>query len=277
MHPDARPDLLKKLCGTPVAVAVTRWDYFPALLGEPVAAVVAEFEARGLVRHSTLEERLAAGLTVARLKELLRARGASTRGKKADLLRELLKVERLEALEPFAAEPVFILTPAGQAEVERYLERRTRCRDAVREQIRIYVAEGKLRAAATVASAFHRAELFPPGINMDWSQPFLPRDVELLVESGHLEAAVANLMCDPIAEGDIDAVHEAACRRGLEELRHARAAGVKLAVVILQGRPCLICGGIPQRYSWEDLDAGRVPRLPLHAGCLCSYSSEVLE
>ena len=128
-----------------------------------------------------------------------------------------------------------------------------------------------------MAAAFHSAELFPPGINVDWSQPFLPRDVELLVEAEHREAAVAMLMCDPIAEGDLDAVKAAMCERQIEELRRAHAAGVKLAVVILPGHPCPICGDTPRRYSWEDLEAGRVPRLPLHAGCACCYSPEVLE
>ena len=112
---------------------------------------------------------------------------------------------------------------------------------------------------------------------MDWTQPFLLRDVEMLVQAGHPDAAVAKVMCDPIAEGDLDAVGEAACQQQLEEMRRARAAGVKLAVVILPGHPCPTCGEAPRRYSWEDLEAGRVPRLPLHAGCTCCYSSEVLE
>lgn len=277
MHPDARPDLLKKLRGTPVAAVASRWDYFSALLGASVSAVVAEFEAQALVRHTTLEQRLAAGLTMARLKDLLRERGTSTRGKKADLVRELMRVERPEALEPLAAEPSYALTPAGQAAVDQYLERRKWCRDAVREEIRAHVVAGDLRSAASVASAFHGAELFPPGINVDWTQPFLLRDVELLVQAGHPDAAVAKLMCDPIGEGDLGAISEAACQQQLEEMRRARAAGVKLAVVILPGRACPTCGETPRRYSWDDLEAGRVPHLPLHAGCTCCYSPEVLE
>lgn len=260
-----------------MAEAAARWGYFGELLGRPVSAAISEFLERGLLRPATLAERLEGALERPDLRALLETCGARKDSGKAARVAMLLGRFPAERLERLAEAPWLVLTDAGCVEVARYLQALDARRDAARDRVRAHVLARDVETAAIVAAAFHSSELFPPAIHLEWKGPVLAPEAERLAGAGRIDAAVAVLMCEPVAAADLDAYRAALAERSLGEMRRAHAAGACLAVRILPGRPCPMCGDVVRRFTWEDLEAGRVPRLPLHPGCSCSYCPEVLE
>lgn len=142
----------------------------------------------------------------------------------------------------------------------------------IRDNARLILqAKGLARAAEWIAKEYARQKR--PGLGFDWKDGHpSTREAEILVGWGETETALTSLLCQTPSDAELPAIRRAQCQRQLEDLLRSRTREWNLGLGILpSGRACATCGTEHVRYSWAEYDSGKVPTLPRHEGCACSY------
>jgi hypothetical protein len=144
-------------------------DEWLAALSEPISAAISGFVSKGLLLQASTDETLALVLKVPELKEKLRQLGQPVSGKKADLATRLAESAPSLAVSLAKDLNVFKTTDQGNQLVADFLAASQTNRMIMEEALIDLITRGQFRNAVTTMASFEASQVFPRGMNVDWT------------------------------------------------------------------------------------------------------------
>lgn len=262
-----------------------------------------------MLEELSLAERVVARYGVAELKPMLKQRGLPVSGRKADLAARLVEADPLGMQKTVAGFVALRCSQAGRTIVEAYVAREKAQRAQMEARVLEALQQNRFAEASQIRAAFNAAQVFPPGLNIDWETYDPAFDVALLTRvfskkpkllsdldtstwrKLRLAAAMEWLVggCDAryCLEGyetGLPISNEVAARmiwfhaRHLQDLAEYRRMGVRRATILGANKDDPLTCGPCRGISGKTYNLGEMPELPYERctsemGCRCMASA----
>ena len=283
------------------------WSFALDCTDSKLDHLVDEFLKHGLCRQADAVESIAVIYTGVKLKEILKARSAPCSGKKSEQAKRIVDIcNDNEVTTLIGGIRVFALSEAGIALVEQTKIQMAQEEVAAYERAVQFLVQDDIKSAAIEIANLRDDSTFPSGMGIDWSQGMPSHMIEIgrLIMSQDMsdvavdeqikktfkaEVAIAEWRgrgvrahekrflqvlpdrdspCGNVTVFGQTIMHRAHRANELSEITKSKDFYSGVAVSS-SNQGCSRCLEAQGKYSWRNLD--KLPKLPLHWGCTCTY------
>lgn len=240
---------------------------------------------------------------VSDLKAMLRERGLTLSGRKAELIERLIEDDPNSMKQVTRGLIILQCSEQGRIIAEQYLTQEKYKKAKLEQEVLQTLQQGRFKEASLIVATFEAEQVFPRGINIDWKHHDPSRDIEMLkiifsakpkilielndeqMEHLHLAAGMMYILATNQAkdwlpdnfETELIIDNDTAARMiyfyasHQVELEQYRATGVKKVEVVASDDSCDACKKMAKRKYTID----KVPELPYEKctsemGCRCT-------
>jgi hypothetical protein len=154
--------------------------HWESVLGEPPQRVVDRFISEGWVVPASLSVKLGRTFNATEIKKLLKERGLRVSGRKEEGIERLVGSDPEGMAAKVAQLDIVECSSEARAIAERFVAERKANKEAAESSCLEQLRLGNFRSASLTVAHFEAKQTFPRGVGIDWDNPHIDSDIELL-------------------------------------------------------------------------------------------------
>ncbi|MHB0858027.1 MAG: SAP domain-containing protein [Anaerolineae bacterium] len=160
--------LLSKFLDPQEPKKYARRDEWQTVLGQPVAKAIRQFVDEGMLVSPNLAELVDLQFRVSDLRSMLRERGLTISGPKANMIARLLEADPSGMKTLVSGTTVLQCSARGKQVVEEYLCSEKAKGNAYKRGVLQMLQKGKYHETSLIRASYEAGQVFPRGMGIDW-------------------------------------------------------------------------------------------------------------